>query len=143
MLLRQAISKDKEPIKEIANFLYLNIPDFVWNSEEFITKQIKRGEYFVIENGGEIAGIMSLRQRKNGMHIETLAVKKEFQSKGFGTQFIDFAKIIAKERRNKTLFAYSFVEYNIADFYLKKGFKMMDYVGYYNRHKYRCFKMEV
>src|SRR3989344_5130979 len=143
MLLRKAELKDKKEILEIANLLYLNILDFVWNSDEFITKQIEKGEYYVIEENGGVAGIMSLRQRMNGMHIETLAIKKEFQSKGFGTKFIEFAKKVSQEKGFGTLFAYSFSEYNIADFYIKRGFKLMDYIGYYKHHKYNCFGMKL
>ncbi len=143
MLLRKAELKDKKEILDITNLLYLNIPDFVWNRNNFIQKQIEKGEYFIIEESGEVAGIMSLRQRMNGMHIETLAVKEKFQSNGFGTKFIEFAKKASQEREFDTLFAYSFSEYNIADFYLKRGFKLMKYVGYYKHHKYNCFGMKL
>ena len=143
MILRQAELKDKKAILEIANLLYLNIPEFVWNNDNFITRQIEKGEYFLIEENGAVAGIMSLRQRKSGMHIETLAVKKEFQARGFGTKFIEFAKSISQEREADNLYAYSFREYNIADFYLKKGFKLLKYAGYYKRHQYNCFGIEV
>lgn len=143
MKLRQAELKDKKEIKEIADLLRLNIPGFVWNDEDFIAKQIKKGEYFVMDNGDKIAGIMSLRERTNGLHIETLVVRKEFQSRGLGTKFIVFAKKFAKDRNIGILHAYSFAEYNIADFYLKKGFKLMDYVGYYKHHQYRCFEMNL
>ena len=143
MILRKAELKDKKEIIDIANLLYLDIPGFVWNSEEFVKKQIEKGEYFLIENDGQTMGIMSLRQRKNGMHIETLVIKKEFQSKGYGTQFIEFSKKFAREKKNDTLYAYSFTEYNIADFYLKKGFKLMDYVGSYKGRQYNCFEIKI
>ena len=143
MLLRKAELKDKKEIIDIANLLYLDIHNFVWNNDNFITKQIDKGEYFLMEENGVVAGIMSLRQRKNGIHIETLAVKKKFQSKGLGTKFIEFAKEFSREKGFNILHAYSFSDYNIADFYLKKGFKMMDYNGYYNNHKYNCFELKI
>ncbi len=143
MNLRKAELKELKEVKEIADLLRLNIPGFVWNDEDFIAKQIERGEYFLIENDGHIAGVMSLRERKNSLHIETLVVRKEFQSKGFGTAFIEFAKQVARDKKINTLHAYSFSEYNIADFYLKRGFKLMDYTGYYKHHKYNCFEMDL
>ena len=143
MILKKAELKHKKEIIDIANLLYLNIPNFVWNSEDFVTRQIEKGEYFIIKEDGVVAGIMSLRQRKNGMHIETLAVRKEFQSRGFGTKFIEFAKKITSEKGFDTLYAYSFSEYNIADFYVKKGFKALDYSGYYKNHKYDCFGLDL
>src|SRR3989344_2126169 len=98
MTLRKATLGDVKTIQEITNLLHLNIPGFIWNDEEFIGKQIEKGEYFVMADNGMIAGVMSLRERKKGMHIETLVIKKEFQSKGFGSQFIDFAKKFTQEK---------------------------------------------
>jgi GNAT superfamily N-acetyltransferase len=70
-------------------------------------------------------------------------VKKEFQGKGIGTQFIEFAKQFAKEREFNILHAYSFQEYNMADFYLKRGFRMLKDPGNYYDHTYYCFEMKV
>src|SRR5688572_7845890 len=103
MNLRKAELKDKHTIQEITNLLYLNMPDFVWNTVDFIEKQIQRGEYFVMSDNGTIAGVMSLRERKNGLHIETLVIRKEYQAKGFGSQFIEFAKNFAQERGIKNI----------------------------------------
>lgn len=143
MILRQAEIKDKKEILESINELYLNIPHFVWNEDGFVAKQIQNQEYFVIENEGKIAGVMSLRQRTNKISIETLVVKKEFQYKGLGSKFIEFAKQFTKERGFNTLHAYSFSEYKAADFYLKKGFKFINYAGYYKNHQYDCFELTI
>ena len=141
MTLRQAELKDAKEVLNIVNELSLDIPNFVWDKEEFVQKQIKNKEYFVIEDEGKLAGVMSLRCRTNKINIETLAVKKEFQSKGLGTKFIEFAKQFTKEKGFNILHAYSFREYYAADFYLKKGFKVMNNTGYYKNHKYDCFEL--
>ncbi|MBI1866583.1 MAG: GNAT family N-acetyltransferase [Candidatus Staskawiczbacteria bacterium] len=143
MILRQAELKDKKEVLVIVNELSLDIPDFVWDKEEFVQKQIQNKEYFVIEDGGRLAGVMSLRSRRNKVSIETLAVRKEFQLKGLGSRFIEFAKQFAKEKGFNILHAYSFSEYRASDFYLKKGFKIMDDHGYYKNHKYDCFELEI
>ena len=143
MVLRQAELKDTKEILEIVSELYLNIPRFVWNEEGFVEKQIEKKEYFVIEDQGRLVGIMSLRQRTNKVNIETLAVRKNFQSKGLGSKFIEFAKQFTKEKGFNTLHAYSFSEYYSADFYLKKGFKVLPYFGYYKNHKYDCFELKI
>ena len=140
MAIRQAELKDKEEIIKIVDLLHLDIPNFVWNQEEFVSKQISNKEYFLGEQGGNIIGVMSLSARKNKMNIETLVVKREFQSQGFGTQFIVFAKQFARDKGFDALYAYSFKEYNMTDFYLKKHFKMLDYPGSYKNHQYYCFK---
>ena len=143
MILRQAELKDKKEVLNIVNELSLDIPDFIWDKEEFVARQIQNKEYFVMEDKGRLAGVMSLRQRTNKINIETLVVKKEFQYKGLGSKFIEFAKQFTKEKGFNILHAYSFSEYQAADFYLKKGFKVMDYTGYYKNHKYDCFELEI
>lgn len=140
-MLRQAELKDIKEILEIVSELYLNIPHFVWNEEEFVVRQVQNKEYFVIEDDGGLVGIMSLRQRSNKVSIETLVVRKKFQSKGFGSKFIEFAKQFTKDRGFNILHAYSFSEYHATDFYLKKGFKVLDYFGYYQNYKYDCFEL--
>ncbi|MDO8530392.1 MAG: GNAT family N-acetyltransferase [bacterium] len=140
-MLRQAELKDKQEIIEIVSNLHLNIPNFVWNESDFVEKQIQNKEYFVIEDAGKLVGAMSLRQRNNKVSVETLAVKKEFRGKGFGSEFIEFAKQFTKEKGFTTLHAYSFSDYNSADFYVKKGFAILGYFGYYKDHKYDCFEL--
>ena len=143
MILKKAEPQNIDQVKEVTDLLHLDIPSFVWNDESFIKKQVENGEYFLMEEGGVVAGVMSLRERKNGMHIETLVIRKEFQGKGYGSKFIEFAKDYAKEHQIKKLYAYSFADYNISDFYTKKGFLLMDYVGFYKHYKYHCFEMNL
>jgi len=143
MILRPAELKDKNEVLGIVNGLSLDIPHFVWNNDEFIQKQIQNKEYFVIEDGGRLVGAMSLRQRSNKVTIETLVVAKEFQFKGFGSKFVEFAKQFTKDNGFTILHAYSFSEYHAADFYLKKGFRVLNCSGYYKNHRYDCFELKV
>ena len=143
MLVRQATLADKNEILKITDLLHLDIPNFVWNNEDFVKAQIEKGEYFLASDNNATAGIMSLRQGKNRMYIETLAVKKEYQSNGIGSQFIEFAKNYARERGFDSLHTYSFCAYNMADFYLKKGFSKISRLGYYSHHPYYCFEIKV
>ncbi len=143
MTLRKAELKDKEEILETVNLLYLPIPSFVWNEDDFVQQQIERGEYFLQEENGTVVGVMSLRPRKTKVNIETLVVKTPFQSKGYGSKFIEFACQYAKEKGFDVLHAYSFSEYNMVDFYLKTGFKMLDEQGNYHNHLYYCFEKKL
>jgi len=143
MLIRKAELKDEEEIIKITDVLFLQIPNFVWNNEKFVEKQIKSGEYFVGEENGRLVGVISLRQRKNGMHIETIAIRDGFAANGFGTELVAFAKQVAKDKGTDTLHAYSFHEYNIVDFYKKQGFELMDYSGSYNGHPYHCLEIKI
>ena len=143
MFIRPAETKDLKDIIEITKLLYLKIPNFVWDDERFVVEHLEKGEYFLAEEEGKVVGVMSLRQRQNRMHIETLAVRDEFQSNGLGTTFIEFAKEFTKKKGLNVLHVYSFVEYDRKGFYLKKGFKMLDYSGYYNNHQFYCFEMNI
>lgn len=141
MIIRRAELKDKKDILEITNLLYLNVPDFVWNTDEFVERQIKGQGYYVVEKQGRIAGIVSFRERNNRMHIETLAVANDYQSEGVGAKLIDFAKEFTREKGLATLRVYSFYEYKTVDFYLRQGFSLLLGLGKYNGHKYYRFEM--
>ncbi|KPJ71280.1 hypothetical protein AMJ50_02630 [Parcubacteria bacterium DG_74_3] len=143
MNLRKAEPKDKKNILEITNLLYLNIPDFVWNTERVVERQIQNGEYFLTEIGGKTVGAISFRQRKDKMYIETLVVTNDHQSEGVGTQLIEFAKKFTKEKRFNVLRACSFYEYKTVDFYLRQGFSLLEKPGIYNNHKYYRFEMRI
>lgn len=136
-----ANSDDLKAIKEIADLLYLDIPGFDWNNEDFIGNQIKRGEYYVAEDGGKVIGIVSLRERKERMYIETLAVAREAQSLGLGRQLVEFAKNFGRENNFKILRTTSFFEYGVKDFYLKNGFRLLSEAGEYGGHKF--YRLEV
>ena len=143
MNLRKAEIEDKKDILEVANLLHLDISDFVWNKDEYVTKQIKNGEYFLIEKGGRIVGIISLRQRRDKIHIETIAVRNGSQSEGIGTELIEFAKDVTKKKGFNILRAYSFYKYKSVDFYLNRGFTLLSKPGVYNNHKYYRFEMRI
>jgi N-acetylglutamate synthase-like GNAT family acetyltransferase len=143
MKLRKAELKDKKNILEIADLLCLDIPDFVWNQDKFVEKQIKNGEYFLSERKGRIVGIISLRQRENKIHIETIAVRNGSQSEGIGTELIQFAKDFTKKKGLNILRAYSFYDYKRVDFYLNRGFVLLNKPGVYNNHKYYRFEMRL
>jgi len=143
MQLRKADFNDKQKILQLANLLYIEMPDFVWNTEVYIVRQIDRGEYFVAEEGGGIVGIISLRVRNGKMYIETLAVAPERQSDGLGTTLIEFAKHFAKEKGFGALCACAFFEYQNKDFYLKKGFSLLPWTGEYSGHQFHRFEIKL
>lgn len=142
MKIRQASVGDKQAILSIANSLYLEIPGFVWNSPEFVERQINRGEYFLAEHDNQALGIISLRRRKNKLYIETLVVKKEHQSNGVGKQMVAFARDAAKEKGLSALCACSFPQYNIVDFYVSQGFSLLNCRGTYNRQQFYRLEMK-
>ena len=155
MNLRKAEEKDKKAIFEIINLSHLShfeMSDFIWGKLDFIAKQIKNGEYFVAENGGEIIGLISLRKRKikewpfwekQIMYIETLVVLERYRLRGIGTQLIELAERFTKEGGLDTLRACSFCEYNADNFYLKLGFSLLKGSGVYGNHKFKRFQIKI
>ncbi len=141
MSIRKAEPKDLSAIQHIANVLTLPITEFVWNSEDFIMRQVQNGEYFILEEHGEALGIISLRNLGKKIRIETLAIRDGFAANGYGRELLTFAKQYAKDQGFAVLQAYSFFEYNIKDFYLKHGFTLLDYTGNYKGHQYYCFEV--
>lgn len=149
MNIRQATLEDLKPIKETADLLYIEMPDFVWNTEEFIKDQIERGEYYValsseaLAKEEQIVGIVSLRERNRMLYIETLAVSKNTQSKGVGSKLVEFAKDFAGKNNFKTMRTTSFYEYGVKDYWLKQGFRLLDEPGEYAGHKFYRFETEL
>jgi len=140
MEFRKAEERDLMAIKEVANLLYLDMPNFIWNTEGFINKQIAGGNYFVAEDKGKIVAGISFRNRKDRMYIESLVVAPDFQSNGVGKKLIEFAKNFAKGKGFKILRVCSFYEYKAVDFYVKQGFKKLKIPGIYNGHMYHRFE---
>jgi N-acetylglutamate synthase-like GNAT family acetyltransferase len=143
MIIRKAELKDKEKVLEVTNLLFLDIPNFVWNTDEFVSKQIKNEQYFLADIDGEVAGVISFRQREERMYIETLVINKGYQGNGVGTQLVQFAKEFAKKQGFNILRVCSFYEYKTVDFYLKQGFSLLIRPGIYNGHKYYRFEMNL
>jgi N-acetylglutamate synthase-like GNAT family acetyltransferase len=142
MNIKKAELKDKKNILEILNLLYIKMPNFVWDKEEFVEKQINNGEYYIAQENENVVGVISFRNRNNKMHIETLAVAKGHQSNGVGSKLINFAKEYTEKNNLKILCAYAFYQYNTADFYLKNGFILLKKYGKYEGNKYYCFEMK-
>lgn len=143
MNIKKAKLEDIAAIKSIANLLYLDISGFDWNKEDFIKSQIEKGEYYVAEENEKIIGITSLRDRNGRLYIETLAVAKDIQSSGLGKKLVEFAKQFARDNNFKILRTTSFYEYEVKDFWIKQGFRLLDEPGEYGGHKFYRFQFRL
>jgi len=143
MEVRKANLEDIGAIKKIADLLYFEMPDFVWNTGEFIEKQVGRGEYYVAEENGKVVGITSLRERNKMLYIETLAVAKDSQSSGLGKKLVEFARQFAKGNNFEILRTTSFYEYGVKDFWIKQGFRLLGEPGEYGGHKFYRFELKL
>ena len=141
--MKKARPEDLGTIKKIADLLYIEMSDFVWNTEGFIRKQIERGEYYAIEIDGQMAGIISFRDRNSIFYIETLAVAKDIQTKGIGSKLVEFAKDFARKNNFKKMRTTSFYEYGVNDFWIKQGFRLLEEPGEYGGHKFYRFQFDL
>lgn len=141
--IRLATLIDLQEIKQIADLLYIDMPDFVWNTKEFIKEQIKKEEYYISEENEKIIGIISLRERNMMLYIETLAVAKNIQSSGIGKKLVEFARQFARENNFKVLRTTSFYEYGVKDFWIKQGFQLLAEPGEYKGYKFYRFEFDL
>lgn len=121
----------------------LNIPDFYWDSEKWISSEIKKGNYYILVDNGEILGAINLRKYKKEHHISTIAVKKDMHRKNLGKKLIEFAKESTIKEKVHLLTVNSFVDYNLEGFYTKCGFYKESELGEYERHLYSKFFMRI
>lgn len=134
---------DYRSISRIAQILFLDIPGFYWHTGEFTSKEIRCGNYFVAEEGGNIVGIMCLKDSIDSLEIETLAVSEKNKLSGIGRKLVEFAKELARRKNKKYLTVCSFYEYGVKDFYLRIGFSLLRRHGTMSGHKYYRFSMKI
>ena len=53
--------------------------------------RIARGEVWLLESGGELAGVLTLERHADHAMIFSVAVSPAFQGKGFGTELLNHA----------------------------------------------------
>jgi hypothetical protein len=51
---------DLERIVELNKLFHLDFPRFIWDTEEYVSEEIKRGNYFILKNHGETVAAMCL-----------------------------------------------------------------------------------
>ena len=92
-------------------------------SEEFLDSiKDDRCTYFLLEEAGQAAGIVKIREEDNTLEIESIYILDEYRGKGFGRQFIDFIKTY---RPQADIFLWVLeVNTNARRFYENNGFVM-------------------
>lgn len=92
-------------------------------SEEFLDSiKDDRCTYFLLEEAGQVAGIVKIHEEDNTLEIESIYILDEYRGKGFGRQFIDFIKTY---RPQADIFLWVLeVNTNARRFYENNGFVM-------------------
>ncbi len=138
MKIKRATENDSRTLSEIFSILYK--PELRW-SEDKIRENIIWGntEYFLIINDEEFLGGLSLRLNKNECELEAIAIKPRFQRSGVGSQLLEFAENLAKEKECRKIWCYSLESYNIGKFYQKHGWQQEVFIPKFFDNQ-NCFK---
>jgi N-acetylglutamate synthase-like GNAT family acetyltransferase len=132
-----------EDILQLNSLLHLDIPNFHWDTKEYISAAIQN--YYIMEEDKKILGAINIRLNKPEKYIaiETLTVSPDAQRKGVGRQLIEFTKEYAKSQNIHKLNVESFCEYDADDFYKKCGFTEDEDFGFFNCHPYYIYSMNI
>ncbi len=142
MEISQANENDLDAIVKVNRLFHLDIPDFKWDTPEWVSEKIKGWNYYTIKEEGNVYGAMCLIPKLRSHLIETIAVDEDHQKEGIGTSLVEFAKDYAKQQGKINITVESFLDYNLAGFYESVGFKKIS-EGEYRGMQYCKFAMEV
>ena len=89
--------------------------------------EIARGEAFVLEREDAVAGVIVLVSGDDHLVIENVAVDPDSQGLGLGTQLLEFADAVARERGlgEVRLYTHERMTENIA-LYRRRGFREIE-----------------
>ena len=135
--------KDLQEITRLNKQFSLDIPDFCWDNEKWISPEIRKGNYYVLVEDNLTLGAMNIKKYKKEHHILTIAIDKEMHGKSLGRKLIEFAKENAIKAKVEKLTVNSFVDYNLDAFYTKCGFNKESELGKYGGYPYFKFFMQL
>ena len=164
MNIRQAISKDLDDIKKIADACAIDMANysiFQWNekypSKEVFKNDIDSGSLYVLENNKQIIGCIMLTAFKDdvykdvqwltkdskNLYLHRLAVDPCFQKNGNGSKLMDFSESFAVENNfiSIRLDTFSKNKRNVK-FYKKRGYIKIEDIYFLNQSVYPFYCFE-
>lgn len=128
MILRKALAGDLQTVVSLTTAAYAPYSALFGAPPIPVTEdyapRIARGEVWLLENGGEFAGLLTLERHDDHAMIFSVAVAPEFQGKGFGIALLRHADEQTRLWRlpEVRLYTNARMERNIA-LYLAYGFQ--------------------
>lgn len=132
-----------EDIVNLNRLFHIALPEFRWDTNEWVTEEIQKNNYFIIKDSKKIYGAICIELSDGEGCVEAIAIQKDKQKTGIGRQLIEFAKTYTKKKDGKKLIVESFCEYNADAFYEKCGFTKINEIGYYENKPYYKFFMDL
>ena len=127
MILRKALAGDLQTVVSLTTAAYAPYSALFGAPPIPVTEdyapRIARGEVWLLESGGELAGLLTLERHDDHAMIFSVAVAPEFQGKGFGIALLRHADEQTRLWRlpEVRLYTNARMERNIA-LYLAYGF---------------------
>ena len=143
MAIVQAQDSHIEDIVRLNNQIHVDTPLFQGSSSLWVKEQVKKGNYFVMQDNDRIYGALCLLERDGQFHLETIAIEKDRQGNGLGKQFMAFAKKKAKENGFVSLYVDTYCEYNVDHFYEGCGFRKVPTFARYRGKPYHRFTADL
>jgi ribosomal protein S18 acetylase RimI-like enzyme len=141
--IRKALLSDANIIQEIHKQFYLDFCELECLEFKYIKKKIEDKLIYVLEEKNKVLAVISVgidineTFSKSKFEIDTLAIKKGYHKKGYGTKILNYVLDNVWDRlKYEEISVGTFEEYGALDFYRKKGFNIEDiYNDIYNDGK--------
>jgi GNAT superfamily N-acetyltransferase len=142
MEILRAIPNDADRIVELNRLFHIDIPNFKWDTPEWVLEETYKKSYFKGMEGDKLVSAMCLKTLKDRLCIEAIAVERLLHGKGIGKAMVNFAKNYAIEKDIRFLCVDSFQKYGLEKFYSSCGFRIVG-TEIYEGHKYNQFSMQI
>lgn len=148
MQIVKATQADAKFIVALNRQFHLDIPNFRWDTETWITDQIDKGTLHLLKEGKSAYGAVCIQTALDNLpptdaYIETIATREDLHGKGYGRELINQAALIARDEGKQRLIVESFAKYGLKDFYTKCGFQLEPEQCNFYGYPYNIFTMEI
>src|SRR4051812_24649884 len=110
-MIRRATAIDSESVRLVVEAAYRQFIPRIGKPPgpmlDDYPKRIAEGQAWILEDGGEIVGVLVLEQGPLGFLLDNIAVLPDRQGKGFGRALMEFAETEAHRRGFREIHLYT------------------------------------
>ena len=127
-MIRRATDRDVETMRLLVEDAYRHYIERIGKKPgpmlDDYEKRVAAAQVWLLEENGEIAGLVVLEERPDGLLLDNIAVRPTAQGRGFGRALITFAEQEAARRGHDEirLYTHALMGENIA-WYQRLGFR--------------------
>jgi len=127
----KATKNDAKTLERIFSIFYR--AELKWSKDKIIDKMRQGREYYIIVENGAI------ELKFENMKCELVAIATNPQRRGRGSQLVQFAENLARERNCKKIWCYTLEVNQASEFYRKMGWIKEEFIPDFF-DGYGCFK---